>query len=257
MKTQKISTMATVVLMAIALGACKKNDGTPASTAPQMAFQLKAVNSSAGLASVNGLVTQSTASASVTWTSGTANITRFKLEAKKNGTEIELTSRNLSNVDLFSISPSVTSITLNPGTFTEIEIKIMFTHSADPASMPLILKGTYNSGTGDIPIEFDLNDDATIKAEAENVTVAAGMDYTSIIQMHLDKLLKGISTADLDGAAQTGGTIVISQASNTALYDAIRLNLGTSCDNQFEEHHHGEGNDDNGNHGNDDGSNHN
>lgn len=248
MKTLRINSMAIVVLMVVALASCKKNGASPASTTPQMAFQIKAINSSAGLTSANGLVTQSTTSASITWTSGTANIARFKLEAKKDGTEIELTSKNLSNVDLFAISPSVTSITLNPGTFTEIEIKVMFTHSVDPASLPLVLKGTYNNGTSDIPVEFDLNDEATIKAEAENVTVAAGMDYTSLVQMHLDKLTKGIATADLDGAAQTNGTIVISQTSNTTLYDAIRLNLGTSCDNQFKEHHHGEGNDDGSNH---------
>jgi antitoxin component of RelBE/YafQ-DinJ toxin-antitoxin module len=175
-----------------------------------------------------------------------------------NGTEIEVTSHNLANVDLFAISPSITSVTLNPGTYTEIEVKVMLTRSANPDSIPLKLKGTFASGGGtSIPIEFDFNDNATVKAEAENVVVTTGMDYTSLVQMHLDKLLAGITAADLDNAAQTTGAIIISLTSNTDLYNKIKDNLGSSCDHQFREHHHGDGNEDGNNNGGHDGGNHN
>src|SRR5476651_2152145 len=108
MRLFKTSITAVILLTVFSIAACKKNGVSPASSL--VSFQLHADNSVTTLASIpgSGLTTNSvTASiAGLTWTSGVANISRFKFEAKNHGTGTEIISKNLGNVDLFASSTS-------------------------------------------------------------------------------------------------------------------------------------------------------
>ncbi|HTD99191.1 MAG TPA: hypothetical protein VK668_07870 [Mucilaginibacter sp.] len=251
MKTVKTGAIAAILLAALFFSACKKTGTSPSGT-PQLSFELQADNSTAATASTNPGVTTN-AVAGLNWTAGVANVSKFKLEAKKDGVETELTSKNLTNIDLFALAPLLTNITIAPGTYTEIEVKVYLQKSAGDA-IPLKLTGTFtNSGGTVIPIEFDLNDDVIVKAEAENITVDATTDYISLIHMHLGRLAAGITAATIEAATQTDGKIIISNSSNTAIYNKVLANLAISGESEMRGHHHGD--DDNGGH--DDNSGHN
>lgn len=252
MKTLKTGIFAAMVLALTGLAACKKTTNSPSSKTSQLSFQLKADNATSNLSAIftgSKLATNSTFTgiAGLTFTSAVANISKFKLEAKRNGVEIEVTSKNLTNVDLFALSPSIASVTLDTGIYNEIEIKVILAHSADTSAIPLKLKGTFTaSGGSAIPLEFNFNSDATIKAEAENINVTSTIDFVALVHLHLNKLEAGITATDLENATLTNGVIVISNTSNTTIYNKVLANLSTCGENEFREQHK-DGSDDNGN----------
>lgn len=243
MRAFKTGIFAVTVLALTGLAACKKSGNSPSSKTSQLSFQLRADNATSNLAasSTGGkLSTNSTFQgiAGLTFTSAVANISRFKLEAKKNGVEIEIISKNLSNIDLFAIDPTVASVTLDTGIYQEIEIKVELQHTSDTSALPLKLKGTFTNSVGTaIPIEFDFNSDAVIKAEAENINVSSTINFVALVHLHLNKLGAGVVATDLDNAAQTNGTIIISPTSNTDIYNKVVANLSSCGENEFKEHH--------------------
>lgn len=241
MKTFKTGIFAAIVLTLIGLTACKKTGNKPTSTNSQLSFQLRADNATSTLAATNtsGTLTTNSTFQSIpglTITSALANISKFKFEAKRNGIEIEVSSKNLSNVDLFALDPTVTTVTLDTGIYKEIEIKVELLLSSDTSALPLKLKGTFtNSGGAIIPIEFDFNSDATIKAEAENINVSNTINFVSLVHLHLNKLEAGITATELANATQTKGTIIISPTSNIGIYNQVLANLESCSENEFKQ----------------------
>jgi hypothetical protein len=249
MKTFSTNLLA-IVLVAGTLGtACKKDNHSSTKSSTQTSFGLKADNAVVPLnaSGTQSLATVSSAASSITWTSAIANVTAFKLEAKKRNTEIEITSKNLTNVNLFSPAPAFVSALIDTGTYTEIEVKALLTKSSG-ANIPLTLKGAFTDAGGNItPIEFDFNDNAFIKAEVKNVTFTAAHNLATTITLHLNKLLTGVAAGEISSATLTNGTLVISSSSNSAIYTKIVNNLANSGESEgFDDHG---GNDD---HGNDD-----
>ncbi|SHM52748.1 hypothetical protein [Mucilaginibacter sp. OK098] len=227
-----------IIVIAFMFSACKKSNNSSSSTSgTRMAFAVSADNSASSFASSTGSSLTTNATASITWTSGIANIAYFKLDAKKMNTEIEIKTKSLLNVDLFAPVPTVISTAIDTGTYSEIEIKVVLEKSTS-GPIPLTLKGNFTTSTGTvIPIEFDFNDNAVIKAEADNVTVDGKTDLATIIKLHLNKLISNTAAAALEAATRTGGVIVISSTSNTAIYDVIKDKI-TDCGGfeRFEHH---------------------
>src|ERR1700733_3116116 len=125
MKKFTTGTIAAIALAVLSITGCKKTGSSPSSTTSQLSFEMQADNSTTNLSSSStGLSTNSTFTGitGLTFTSGTANISRFKFEAKRQGVEIEISSRNLTNIDLFALSPKIAGVTLDTGTYREIEI---------------------------------------------------------------------------------------------------------------------------------------
>jgi len=254
MKTFSTPLLAIVLAAGTLVTACKKDNHSSAGTSTQASFGLKADNSviqlsltapgAPSFASIGSTIS------SITWTSAIANITAFKFEAKKGNTEIEITSKDLTNVDLFSPTPLFVNALIDTGTYREIEIKALFTKSSG-TNIPLMLKGTFSDASGNaIPIEFDFNDDAYIKAEVKNVTFKAAQNLTTTITLHLNKLFATITATELGSATLTGGALVISRDSNTAIYNKIVANLANSGESEGFDDHGGNGGNDN--HGGDD-----
>jgi hypothetical protein len=232
-----------VALISLAVSSCKKDSsGTIVAATSEISFAVNTDNPSTTLDAVNGPVVQSTGTtavtAGVTWTSGIANIAHFKLEAKKNGVEKEISTSNLTNVDLFAAIPAFVKANIDTGTYKEIELRILLVKSTG-ADIPLTLKGTFTSkGGAVVPIEYDFNEDALIKLEAENITVDGTNNVTAGADMHLNKLLFGITSAQIDAATRTSGTIIISSSSNATLYAKVKLNvLLAFAARHFEKHH--------------------
>ncbi len=238
MKTIKTSIIAPILLALISLAACKKNSSTPTvvSSTSKLAFQMKAVNS-ASLA----LTTPIDTIAGLQWTAGTANISRFVFEAKRSGVSINIQTNNLMNVNIFSLSPTISFVTLDTGVYKEIEIQAFLEPTSDTAHIPLKLTGTFkNDSSKLIPVELDLNSDVTIKTEVNNFDITGTTNYVALVEMELEKLTVGVTAADLNGATLTGGKIIISKTSNSTIYWKIRSNLAECGHSEFKEHHHGD-----------------
>jgi hypothetical protein len=244
-KLEKSLILLMVVLLAFG---CKKgNAPLPVTKASQVAFGVKAVNSSTILAaSTSKLTVNSVATIPVIqFTAGVANIAKFQLEAKTANSSVEIETRNLMNVDLFAVNPSVASATLDTGTYKQIEVRVEFVKSADTSATPLKLKGGFTAADGTvIPVEFDINEDLTIKAEATNVVLHNTGDLLTIVQLHLDKIVAGITASDLAAADKTGGVIIISETSNINLFNKIKFNVEGCGDTEVQDDssgHHGGG----------------
>jgi hypothetical protein len=244
-----------IFLMAVlSVYSCKKgNTPSPSTKASQVAFGVKAVNSSTMLAAFSAKSTLSSVATTpvIQFTAGVANIAKFKLEAKTANSSIEITTKNLMNVDLFALNPSVVTATLDTGTYKEIEVRVELAQSADTSAIPLKLKGSFTASDGTVtPVEFDINENLTIKAEAANVILHNTGDLSTIVQLHLDKIVAGITAADLNAASKTGGVIIISNTSNVDLFNKIKFNVEGCGDTQVKEDHGGDhGNSDSGNDG--------
>ncbi|ASU33093.1 hypothetical protein [Mucilaginibacter xinganensis] len=239
MKKQLITKGFCAIALAFMFSACQKNGSSPSTTGTQLSFAMSADNSSTALpSSVGGLTTNATTgTASIAWTSGIANIAYFKLEAKKGNTSVEIKSKALTNVDIFAPIPAKIAAAIDTGTYREIEIKIVLAKTTT-ANIPLTLKGNFTTAGGAVvPIEFDFNDDAIIKAELENITVDGKTDLATTIKFHLNKLLTNTAAAILDKADRVNGTIVISSTVNVALYNAIKAHFELCGEGKGFEHH--------------------
>jgi hypothetical protein len=237
MKTFRTSIITPLLLAVISLAACKKNNNssTPlvATATSKLSFQLSAANSADSLGAKPDSVPSI---AGLVWKAGTANIGRFAFEAKRNGVSINIVSHNLTNIDLFALTPLVTYVTLDTGIYKEIEIQAFLESSNNDTIPPLKLSGTFtNDSTKVIPIEFDLTNNAVVQVGASNIDINGTTDYTALLALQLNKLTKGITAADLNDATLTGGKIIISKSSNTFLYYKFRANLSGCGKSEFRE----------------------
>jgi len=236
MRTVKTSVVAAVILAIISFAACKKGSNK-SSTVPsgsvKLSFQMKAAN--ATLASLPA--DSSSTIAGLTWTAGSANIGKFSFEAERSGISIEIDSHNLTNVDLFALTPLQTYVTLDTGVYKEIEITA-FLESTDTIP-PLKLSGTFLSDSSKtVPIEFDLSGHATVKVEEKNIDINGTTDYTALLDMQMTRITKGITADDLNKAVLTNGAIIISKTSNPTLYWKMRSNIARCGWGEFREWRH-------------------
>jgi hypothetical protein len=199
--------------------------GTPSSKSPKLKYQLKASNTSFGVAA------KGTAGSSITWTSATASPTMIKLEAKVGTSEVEYKTTNNVAIDLLASTASYFgSFSLPAGTYNEVELKITL---AKGSSAAMALAGNYTSPAGTIPVRFEVNESVLLKTETHNVTLTDSASFTSVTTFDLSALMTGITESMLSGATLTGGTLVISASSNVSLYNIILSNF------KNDDHHHG------------------
>lgn len=235
MKTVRTSIFATVVLAIISLAACQKNNksNTPvaATGSSQLSFQLQASGNN-----LANLPADSVSSiAGLTWTAGTANVGKFAFVAQRSKVTIDVFSRNLTNVDLFALTPLQTYITLDTGTYRKISITA-YLEKTDTI-LPMKLSGSFtNDSAKVVPIEFDLSDNAVVQVKTDSVTINGTTDYTALLNMQLDRVTKGITADELNKAKVTDGSIIISKSSNVYLYYKMRANIALCGWYQFRWH---------------------
>ena len=236
MKTIRTSILASVALIMISLAACQKNNksNTPtvASKSSQLSFQMQAVasavDSTTGKDSTQGIT-------GLTWTTGKANVGKFSFVAKRSGVSISIFSNNLTNVDLFALTPLQTYVTLDTGTYKSIVITAYLEKSDTVA--PLKLTGTFATDSAKtVPIEFDLTDNAIVQVKTKDIDINGTTDYTALLDLQLNKVTKGITADDLNKAKQTNGSIIISSKSNVFLYYKMRANIALCGWYQFRWH---------------------
>lgn len=230
MKKTYLSSLFLSVAISLLFTGCKKTE-TLTDTSTQMSFGMQSDNALATISSANtsGSLTTFAVSttASVTWTTATANISKFKFNAKKGGVAFEVISSGLVNVDLFATIPSTISATIANGTYTNVELHVVLAKSTTtPPTLPFVLKGIYTTKAGNpIPIEFDFNDDIELVALANDLTIDGKTNLIAQVSLHLNKLLANVTAQEVDNTTRTSGTILITSAINTALYNKIKTDL--------------------------------
>ncbi len=225
MKTKLI---AAIILFAFA--SCKKNSDADSSS---FSYQLKTSNRTTAINKTS--VSARTEAASIQWTSGTASTLALKFEAKNSSGEVEFKQNTQQQIDLFAASSVLGNITIPQGTYSEVEFKALLSPSGNNPALKL--SGIFSTTTANLPVVFIMNTSTELKAEKNNVTVAAGTNYSALNTIDLSQLTRGISQADLNGAALTNGTIMISSSSNGNLY-AIMVNNLNSHHGEAEVEHH-------------------
>lgn len=211
-------------LLVTLLFSCKKEGQTPTG----ITYRLSTINRTANInyrpASPGG-----TLQASIIWNSGYAYLKQIEFEAENDSNHVHFESESIKKIDLFLPISSLGSISVPPGIYDEVEFQFDLEPTATDAAFEL--KGNYDK----IPIVFIVNSSFELDADLENVTVAAGKDYTASSALNLSNLTNGISTDMLNAATKdSSGTIIISMTSNSSIYDIMVPNLKSLEGEQFE-----------------------
>ena len=211
---------------------CKKEAATEKSSTA-LSYRLSASNPSSPLGRLATL--ERTDGSSVQWTSGTASANQIKFEAKNNSGEVEFKQNVQQQVDLFSAASVLGSLSILPGTYSEVEFKAFLAPSGNAHA--LTLNGSFTANGVTTPVSFQVATNVELKAEKSNVTVAAGSNYSVLNSLDLSQLTTGIGQADLMNATRTNGTIVISATSNPNIFKTMLANLGSHHGEAEVEHH--------------------
>jgi hypothetical protein len=207
------------LMLCVLFTACKKADVTATATDPQLTFALMPDNFAYTFTATTSV------KPTFTWTAGIANITRFRLNAKRGGVAAEYSSANLNNVDLFNLGSLLSTISIPKGDYNGVKAAVVFSQTT-AAPYPLVLSGTFTTAAGTaIPVEFDLNDNLEISVGVSDIIADGTKDFTTNIALHLNQFIIGIAPADLDAATRTNGAILISRTVNTTLYAKIKANM--------------------------------
>ncbi|GAC1312479.1 MAG: hypothetical protein NVSMB24_34030 [Mucilaginibacter sp.] len=226
-----------MVLILSIVSCAKKNAVAPKK---KLSYQFKVTGASSALVAgtqSSTLTTMASTGGNITWQSGYVNVESISFEGKNqenNQGHDDFIEPAVYKLDLFGPNQLIGKVDIAVGTYHNVDIKIELKQT--PTGAALFLKGLYASAKGNIPVELSLNegnDDMEIKALAKDLTVGAKDSYIAYINLHLDKLIAGVKSADLDGATLTGGTMVISSTSNVAIYTKIKATLGNCSDGDY------------------------
>jgi len=244
MMKSNIQSALLLVLSTVVMLSCSKDENQPSTTVA--GIRIQALNKSYSLP-VNGTKSVSTVTA-VSWDAARMVVSGLKFEAElkslithHDSVEFEYKWRGPEVVNLFDTTFTIGNITLQPGFYDEIEIKIEGLKRDAGTDPVFLLTGVYtNTNSEIIPISVRVYEDILFKTEKESVEITSAdiSVFSSVIQLYLDQLMMDISPEQLDNAILTDGELIISAQSNTDLYRIFMRNLGRDhhC-----EHGHGHG----------------
>jgi len=237
MKALKFFTLLAVVSVMIATSCKKDASGPSTNSATSLGVKIQAINKSFSL-----LKSISLATPSFTWDSSFMVVSKIEFEAEKQEGKMSHDSSSIhfewvgpKKVDLFNLNSVIGDISLQPGIYHELSLKIKALKSDSGTSPVFYLSGTYtNSIDSVIPIVVIVNEDFEFKVKKEGTMLDAVNDYTSLINVNLTLLMSGITSSDLNGATLTNRKIIISSSSNVSLFAKINTTLGSCEDSAFE-----------------------
>jgi len=214
----KRNTLLALVALGSLIVSCKKENNNT-SNGSNVSYQLVAADRSSTLGAVNTESSTLQTAAAINWTSGFANVTELKFEAKNKENDISYRSGTDRHIDLFNPIASAGTILIPSGTYDRVKFKLeLAPTNNEPA---LELEGNYN-GT---PVILRVSQPIEIKGAQQNVTVTDNNGYTAITDLNLSTLLNNVSANSLNNATRTNGQIVISSSSNQNLYNRLVGNL--------------------------------
>ena len=137
--------------------------------------------------------------------------------------KIEFKSNTPLVVDLDDAVSTLGALTVPYGTYEKIEFKIRFRSVGNTPALELL--GNYqplNGGGPAVPVILRFHEDFELKFEKKTpTTIDANTDYNALGTLALNLLHTALPQSALAAATQTNGTIVISNNSNSLLYNSL------------------------------------
>lgn len=234
------------VLSVVAITGCKKDASNNNST-PIMGLSVQALNPSFNLPVTSTMMKATSATSLVQITSAKLLVSKFSFEAElkssnkaHDSVSIEYNWNGPKVVDLLNATADFGQLTLQPGFYDEIELRVASVRNNTDTIPVFSLTGNYtNSANVVIPVTFKVNEPVLIKTELKNdtITSTSTSSFSGIVQVYLDQLFVGIAPADLDNAVKTNGTIVINSTTNANLYQILRVNFIKRHHGEYHRHH--------------------
>jgi hypothetical protein len=166
--------------------------------------------------------------------SGNGNSNSVDNNGMSNSDSANFEWRGPKTVDLFNLNSVIGGVTLVPGTFSNVTIKIKSFKSDAPTTPLFYLTGDYTNFSGTVKrINIVINEDFELRVNKTD-TLDFAKDFTSVIKMNLSIVMSDINQTALDNAVLTNGKLVISSSVNVTLYNRIKKNLHESGDSEFE-----------------------
>ena len=166
--------------------------------------------------------------------SGSITIREVVFDGENGNTSVTRTVPQVASIDYTTgtVSPEV-FIEIPAGEYTSVNLGIELQDvNAIPA---MVIDGTYtNSDDEIIPIRFEFNSGEVFEANAASVTIPAGTDVIGKITFDALEWFSPITATQLDNATQTDGVIVISENSNSGIFDIVAERVDVATQAVFE-----------------------
>jgi hypothetical protein len=233
------------VLSVVAITGCKKD--TSNKSTPIMGLSVQALNTSFNLPVTSTTLKAATATSLVQVTSAKLLVSKFSFDAELKSSNkahdsisIEYNWNGPKVVDLLNATSDFGQLTLQPGFYDEIELRVSSVRNTSDTIPVFNLTGNYtNSANVVIPIKFKVFEPVLLKTELKNdtITSTSTSSFSGIVQVYLDQLFVGVAPADLDNAVMTNGTIVINSTTNANLYQILTVNFVKRHHGEYHRHH--------------------
>lgn len=232
-----------VILSVVAMTSCTKETSKRSSNStPVMGLSIQALNPNFNLP-VNADGSKAVSATSL------VNITSAKLLVSRLSFEAELKKSHSSNdsmsieynwngpklVDLLNPTNEFGQLTLQPGFYDEIELRVASVRNGSDSIPIFKLEGNYTDSANVVtPIVFIVNETVLLKTELKNDTInsSIGSNFSGVVQVYLNQMFVNVLPADLNHAVKTNGKILINSTVNKNLYRIMSVN--------FLKRHHGE-----------------
>ncbi len=115
-------------------------------------------------------------------------------------------------------------------------VALIYTKDNDDGPGPsIVIEGSYtNSDNVTFPLRFEFDSGEVFEANAAIVEIPEGTDIIGKIVFDAYAWFKTISATQLDNAKTTDGIIIISETSNSAIFDEVADNLDYTTQAIFE-----------------------
>lgn len=187
---------------------------------PTVQFQFNTVNSS------SSIPTGRIAANSLAFTSGVIRLEEIEFEAEVDDVDsVEADIDIVVEIDFATgqTNPDLSALVFPAGTYTETEVELELLYNGNNDTPGIEVEGTFvDSQDASHPIKFIYNEDQTFEVEREG-TITFTEGASVIAQVTFDPALwfAGVTSAELEAATKTDGVIIISENSNSNIYDTV------------------------------------
>ena len=168
------------------------------------------------------------------FTSGTITIREVVFDGDNEAQSISRTIAQVADVNYATgaVTPEI-SFTVPPGNYTSVNLGI---EMQDVGSSPsTVIEGTFtNSNLEEIPIRFEFNSGEVFEASAASVAIEAGANIIGKVTFDALDWFSTVTASELENATLTDGTIVISESSNSAIFEKVAARLDVATQAVFE-----------------------
>jgi hypothetical protein len=144
------------------------------------------------------------------------------------------TKEQIATIDYATgvVTPEV-SVTIPAGTYEDVNLGIELQDVNDNPTV--VINGSYtNSKSEVISVRFELNSGEVFEANAESVIIPAGTDLVGKITFDANSWFSTITSNQMDNATRTDGVIVISESSNSAIFNIVADRLDVETQAKFQ-----------------------